>query len=115
MLSNLVSNAIQHGARDMPVAVAVNGLTDEVELHVHNSGRPIPPAARATLFEPLRQSPPTGEDKYVGSSGLGLGLYIAREIAVAHGGSIELESNEAHGTTFTARLPRQTRIERRRT
>jgi hypothetical protein len=47
-------------------------------------------------------------DRHSGSSGLGLGLYIAREIAVAHGGSLNGISTEEDGTTFTARLHRQT-------
>jgi len=64
------------------------------------------PEARATLFDPLKQSSQAGTDRHTGSSGLGLGLYIAKEIAVAHGGSIEVVSTEHDGTSFLVKLPR---------
>lgn len=113
MMSNLVSNAIHHGARDMPISVTVMGAADAIELRVNNGGQPIATDAVGTLFEPLSKSAKASEDRHLGSSGLGLGLYIAREIALAHGGSIEVESNEVDGTTFIAKLPRTGRIERR--
>lgn len=110
MASNLVSNAIQHGDDDRPVSVDVIGEADAIELRVHNTGPAIPPDVRGTLFEPLRQVASAVEDPHSGSSGLGLGLYIAREIALAHGGSIKVVSSETDGTTFIASVPRQNRI-----
>lgn len=107
MVSNLLRNAIQHGNPDLPVTVTVSGNPDDVTVEVHNQGRPIRPESRETLFEPMGQTKDMGGDRHSGSSGLGLGLYIAREIAVAHGGSLDVVSTEADGTTFIARLRRQ--------
>lgn len=106
MVSNLVRNAIQHGAPELDVTVRARSGPGEVTIEVHNKGRPIRPQSRATLFEPLAQAKDVGGDRHSGSSGLGLGLYIAREIAVAHGGSIDVVSSEQDGTMFTARLHR---------
>ena len=111
MLSNLVANAVQHGEGSRPVSVRVNGEADTVIVQVQNDGPPISPEAQKTLFSPLRQVPPGG--LRTGSSGLGLGLYITREIAVAHGGSVEVSSGE-EGTTFLVRLPRTTSTQRTR-
>ena len=106
MLSNLVENAVRYGAADRPVKVSALGRPDEVVLSVHNEGAPIPEATRHRLFEPLAR----GEESPVtrGRAGsMGLGLYIVRIIAEAHGGSVDVESTSAKGTTFTARLPRK--------
>lgn len=105
MLSNLTSNAVQHGQLGEPVTVGVSGDGDAVSVQVFNQGPPISQERLNTLFTPLRQAPAGQADRLTGSSGLGLGLYIAREIAVAHGGSIEVTSDEK-GTTFCVRLPR---------
>jgi hypothetical protein len=110
LLSNLVSNAIQHGEPDAPVNVGVRGGSDAVVLRVHNLGPPIAPDAVGVLFEPLMRAMVQEVERREGSSGLGLGLYIAHRIAVAHGGSIEVASSAAAGTTFTVRLPRRTRV-----
>jgi signal transduction histidine kinase len=101
-LSNLVGNALKHGSPDAPVRVAWEGHAGEVTVSVHNEGPPVPEAVRAHLFEPFRQ----GTEAGARASGVGLGLYIAGEIARAHGGSIEVRSGAREGTTFTLRLPR---------
>ena len=106
MVSNLVSNAIQHGDPELPVTVTVKGGPNDVTIKVHNKGRPIRAESLGKLFEPLAQTKDFGGDRHSGSSGLGLGLYIAREIAIAHGGSIDVASSEQDGTMFTARLHR---------
>jgi signal transduction histidine kinase len=108
MMTNLVSNAVQHGDPDLPIRVSIRDEGDAVAIQVHNYGGSIPPGTRGTLFEPLKQTPRSGTDRHKGSSGLGLGLYIAKEIAVAHGGSIAVESTEQDGTSFAVRLPRDT-------
>jgi signal transduction histidine kinase len=106
MISNLVENGIRHGARDSPVAVTARGEEKQVVLTVRSQGDPIPHAAQQSLFEPMsRAAYASGGDRKAG--GLGLGLYIARAIAVAHGGSIELASSGKEGTTFTVCLPRR--------
>ncbi len=101
VLSNLGGNAVQHGA-EAPVTVTVSGAPDAVSLSVHNSGPPIPAECVDTLFDAFRG----GTRTPAGSSGLGLGLYITREIVRAHGGSILVRSSGTLGTTFTVVLPR---------
>lgn len=106
MVSNLVRNAIQHGDVARPVAVTVKGRPDNVTIEVHNEGTPIPAETMGRLFEPLGQSKDVGGNRHSGSSGLGLGLYIARQIAVAHGGTLDVVSSQGDGTRFTAWLHR---------
>ncbi len=106
-LSNLVVNALKHGARDdRPVTLGWDGTAPrEIAFRVRNRGPPIPEAIRSHLFEPFREGArPAGR-----ASGVGLGLYIAREIARAHGGSVEGRSDDDGTTTFTLRLPRSGR------
>jgi signal transduction histidine kinase len=107
VVSNLVENALRHGAADVEVRVTVEGDAHAVALSVHNGGSPVPAGLAPVLFDPFRR----GDGDAARSSGLGLGLYIAREIAVAHGGTIDFASSEAEGTTFTLRLPRAARID----
>jgi signal transduction histidine kinase/FixJ family two-component response regulator len=105
LLSNLAANACQHGEPGHPVDILLDGTRpDVVRIEVHNSGA-IPPDLLPTVFEPLRQSgDPHG--KRGGSSGLGLGLYITQQIALAHGGTIRIASTQPDGTCFTVELPR---------
>ena len=103
MLSNLVANAIQYGAAQEPVRVFIDGRDGEVEVRVHNTGNPIPTDVMPTLFEPFRRG---RSAKQGPGNNLGLGLYIAQEIAIAHGARLEVMSTQAEGTTFVARLPR---------
>lgn len=106
MVSNLVRNAIQHGHPERGVTVTVKGGLNDVAIDVHNEGNPIPATARAALFEAMANARDVGGNRHSGSSGLGLGLYIARQIAAAHGGSIDVVSSQQEGTRFTARLHR---------
>lgn len=102
--SNLIGNAVDYSPTDAEVQVSVSDEGEEVVLEVHNLGPPIPPDELSTIFEPFhRGSTPA---RGLPSNGLGLGLFIAREIVRAHGGRIEVESDAARGTTFTTRLPR---------
>lgn len=105
LLSNVVVNALRHGAADRPVSIAWAADGDTVTIRVHNWGAPIPQELRAHLFEPFRRgAQPSGR---AATGGLGLGLYIAHEIARAHGGEISFTSTDAEGTAFTVRLPRR--------
>ncbi|HKR47419.1 MAG TPA: ATP-binding protein, partial [Paraburkholderia sp.] len=104
LLGNLVLNAIRYGAQNTPVRVIVTGDVAHVRIDVSNSGAAIEPATLARLFDPLERGRDRQDhDESAGS--LGLGLYIAREIARAHHGAIETRSNESE-TTFSVSLPR---------
>ncbi|HYO57498.1 HAMP domain-containing sensor histidine kinase [Archangium sp.] len=111
VVTNLTSNALKYGRPGTPVTVRTRGDGDQVELEVQNQGTPIPPEARERLFEPLQRA--TSQADTSGRS-VGLGLYIVKHIVDAHGGTIEVTSTEAEGTTFTVRLPRQARLEETR-
>jgi signal transduction histidine kinase len=109
VLSNLVRNAIQHGSTDDPITVVAKDCGHEVSLEVHNRGPPIPPNALTTIFEPMVRHA-ADEQK---NTGLGLGLYIAWQIVLAHGGTLNATSTAAAGTTFSVRLPRLFRAPQR--
>ena len=103
VLSNLVGNALQHGDADQPISVLAQGHGEEVALAIHNAGLPIPAGALRSIFEPNVRNV---QDPTKAPTGLGLGLYIAKELVTAHGGSLTVASTHADGTTFTVRLPR---------
>ena len=106
-LSNLLSNAVQHGSRQSPVTLTAAGEADAIVLKVRNSGDPIPSDALQAIFEPLVRAPNADSEVNERSkTSLGLGLFIVREIVLAHGGTISVESSAAAGTVFTVRLPR---------
>lgn len=103
VLSNLVLNAMKYGQRESPVRVRLSGENEWVRFEVINAGT-FAGADVERLFEPLRRGvnsalAPNSDDS------LGLGLYIAREIARAHGGRISIEPHPAT-TVFTVTLPR---------
>jgi len=102
VVSNLVGNALQHGEGKTPVHVLATGRDNQVVLEINNAGPPIPAAALASIFEPM-VSGAGGDHK---STHLGLGLYIAREIVIAHGGTVAVTSTKQAGTTFKVTLPR---------
>ncbi len=107
LLTNLLNNALIHGNPHSAVSLETMGATEAVSIEVHNEGPPIPPASRAALFEPLYQIPSElSEQTRAGSSGLRLGLYITRQIAIAHGGDISVTSSPESGTRFKVDLPR---------
>jgi PAS domain S-box-containing protein len=95
-ISNLLTNAIQHG--ESPFVVRVRAVANDVVLQVSNRGRPISPEAIAEVFEPFSQSTST--------TGLGLGLFIVKEIVTAHGGTIQVRSSVEDGTIFTSTWPK---------
>lgn len=105
VISNLVANALQHGSEDAPVTLVAKPHGDDVVVRVHNEGSPISANALKTIFEPMVRLP-AEKAADANPTGLGLGLYIAREIVTAHGGTIGVTSTE-EGTTFTVRLPRR--------
>ena len=104
VLSNLVVNAIKYGTDDTPVHVALNGDAEQFVFEVRNKGPAIDRAALQTIFDPLRRAL-RPDARYKGGDSLGLGLYIARQIVEAHGGGIDVRSDETQ-TVFAVRVPR---------
>lgn len=99
LFANLLSNALAYGDEGKPVKITARTTGRTFVLSVSNAGACIPPERLDTLFKPFVRGDGKGS-----SAGLGLGLYIASEIAQAHGGRIEAAS-DTHGTTFTFRMP----------
>ena len=99
LTSNLVGNALTHGAPGVPVEVEARTGEGVFMLTVTNGGVPIPPEARAHLFQPFFRG-----DMRPSQQGLGLGLFIVSEIAKAHGGAMEVLSDDQL-TSFTFTMP----------
>lgn len=109
VVSNLAANALQYSTAAVDVVAWEDG--EEVVLAIHNEGPAIPKSTLKDLFEPMmRTSEPGGDGNPLG---LGLGLYIAREIVTAHEGTVEVTSSEKEGTTFTVTLPHRPAPKRR--
>ena len=100
MLSNLLGNAIKHGAKDIPILVEARISGADFVLSVTNGGAAIAPESLVKVFEPYWRPPES-----VAGGGLGLGLFICKQIADAHGGEIRVSSSSIDGTQFMARLP----------
>lgn len=103
---NLLVNAAQYRAKGTNVVLDVAGELNDVVLSVTNLVPGIPAESFKTIFSALVQLPVEGEQPGRPRTSLGLGLFIARETALAHGGSIDVSSTDAAGTTFTVRIPR---------
>ncbi|MFL5355546.1 PAS domain-containing protein [Archangium sp.] len=103
VLGNLVGNALQHSPPDTQVRVSCRGEAGEVLFEVHNEGEAIENAVLPGLFEPFRRGRHAGS----GAGSVGLGLYITRQLVLAHGGGITVSSRAGEGTRFTVRLPRR--------
>jgi signal transduction histidine kinase len=107
LFSNLLNNAAQYRADTHPVTLTAQGELDTVTVQVRNQGPVIPAQSLQAIFDPLVQlSVEEGKQEGAPSSSLGLGLFIAREITSAHGGTITAESNGDSGTVFTVTLSR---------
>jgi sigma-B regulation protein RsbU (phosphoserine phosphatase) len=99
LASNLLTNALTHGSTDKPVRFEASTADGEFRLSVANAGDPIPPEVIARLFHPFFRGATRSS-----RNGLGLGLYIASEIAKAHGGTLEVTSTPEE-TRFTFTMP----------
>lgn len=108
LMSNLVRNAIQHGEPRSPIALRIAAGETDIVIEIANRGIPIPPAILPFIFDAFRQG---RTDHAHRSGGLGLGLFIAQEIARSHGGLITVTSSESEGTTFRVRLPRRAAVD----
>ena len=105
VFSNLLNNAMQYGSYSSPVHVRLSGDAGAVTVAVGNDGTPIPPDKIRMIFDPLKRVSADDEGSpTVGN--LGLGLYITKEVVIAHGGTIDVTSSEMEGTIFTAHFPR---------
>ncbi|HEV7610607.1 MAG TPA: GAF domain-containing sensor histidine kinase [Steroidobacteraceae bacterium] len=98
--SNLIGNALTHGAPQSPVKIFAHTDENEFVLEVWNDGLPIPPESVSKIFEPFWRNSTSGSRQ-----GLGLGLHICSQIVRAHKGKLSVTSTQADGTRFTARLP----------
>ena len=102
VITNLVGNAIKFTPRGGAIKVLLAEAGDRVELSVEDTGLGIPAAALPTIFDPYRRA-------HRGLRGTGLGLAVAKGMVEAHGGTIEVESEEGKGSCFTVSLPRASR------
>jgi len=107
VVTNLVTNAIKYGAGS-PIDISVERVDGAAELRVRDRGIGIPLPDQQRIFERFERAAPASH-----YGGLGLGLYISREIALAHGGSIQVQSEPGQGATFRVRLPLAARPWRR--
>lgn len=104
MITNLVSNAVAHGT-EKSIQLTLRGNPGRVVIEVRNWGAPIPSEAIPTLFNPLVRL--AKEEALRPQGSVGLGLYICREIAHAHGGTIRVESSLTEGTAFIVEIPKK--------
>jgi PAS domain S-box-containing protein len=100
-LVNLLTNAVRYGTPGTDVTLSWRGHADRKVIAVHNLGTPIPPHLLAQIFEPFKRGDLAGNTW----GGVGLGLYIVKQIVAAHGGSVAVRSTEGEGTTFEVTLP----------
>jgi PAS domain S-box-containing protein len=103
VFSNLVGNALAYGDPAKPVVVRARVEGRFVVVEVHNDGPPIPEDLQGAIFDPFRRGQ---QDSHSSKrAGLGLGLYISKEVTLAHGGDITVRSTATEGTTFQVTLP----------
>ena len=100
LVSNLLANAVRYGDRSKPIVLEARVERDQFHLGVVNQGDPIPEAAREKLFMPFQRGEVSNREK-----GLGLGLFIVREIAQAHGGEVRVFSDRSE-TRFQLTIPK---------
>lgn len=100
LFSNLLANALSYGAHDQPIRIVARTEINLFEMSISNAGDPISPAALQRMFQPFARGAVKPNQQ-----GLGLGLYIASEIAGAHGGTLTVTSTDAE-TSFTFKMPR---------
>ena len=104
LLVNLMFNAAQYGSPGEPVRVVARRRGTAVRVQVNNRGPAIPAASLREIFKPLVQLTVASGDTRPKSS-MGLGLFVAREIALAHGGTLDACSDDGAGTTFEVTVP----------
>lgn len=100
VLTNLVDNAVKYVPAGSPIAVDIRGTGDGIEIVVADAGPGIAPADRERIFEPFYRG-----DSDSGASGMGLGLYVSRQIVEQHGGTLSAVFPKAGGTRMVVALP----------
>ncbi|MDF3024778.1 MAG: Sensor histidine kinase [Alphaproteobacteria bacterium] len=105
VLSNLVGNAVQHGDAQQPITITVDQSGTATTIAVHNAGTPIPAETLPRIFDAFVQGLEKRKNNNGNAASLGLGLYIAHQIVIAHGGEITVSSAADTGTTFLITLP----------
>jgi sigma-B regulation protein RsbU (phosphoserine phosphatase) len=92
---------VAHGDLLQPITITSQLESEKAIVSVHNHGAAIPPSLMPELFEPMTRGAETGSNR----RSVGLGLYIVKEIAKAHGGQVSASSSEEDGTVFTVCFP----------
>ena len=106
VITNLLSNAIKYSSEASPIRVALERGPEHVTISVADRGIGMSSGDIPTIFDPFRRT----ESSRRTASGVGLGLFVARRIVRAHGGSIEVESAPGSGTTFRVVLPKTAKL-----
>lgn len=106
VFSNLLGNAIQHGDTASPIEVNLSASKKSIMIKITNNGNAIPASKIKHIFDPLVRHEQNEHVDFSKKTSLGLGLYIAREIVLAHNGTLGVISSKAKGTTFEITLPR---------
>jgi hypothetical protein len=104
LVDNLIGNAVKYGSIDKPITISIEDKKDAVAIKVHNWGNPIPPSKQEQIFKFMGSAK---RNKKSASASWGMGLTLTQIVAEAHGGDINLESDEKTGTTFTVNLIKQ--------
>lgn len=106
LVTNLLINAAQYSTKGTEVVLEASGHDDAITIKVKNVGPVIPKESLDSIFQPLVQLDPDTDDDARPKTSLGLGLFIARDIVMAHDGAMSVSSTATEGTIFTARFPR---------
>jgi signal transduction histidine kinase len=101
-LENLISNALKYGERDKPVTIRYTSEHGRLQLSVHNHGDSIPADQLEAVFQVFRRAKAAKEGD---TQGWGIGLPFVRSVVERHGGSIDVDSSEERGTTFSINMP----------
>lgn len=107
VISNLIGNAFQYGSQADAVILKAYSNGAEVMISVNNQGEVIPDDKLQSIFDPLMRFADFDHTNPKRDTNLGIGLFIAREVAEAHGGAIDVTSSSVSGTTFVLRLPQK--------
>ena len=106
VIMNLLANAAQYRQAGTAVHAALHGDHDFVSISIANQGKSIPPESLKTIFSAMVQLPVDDDSPGRPTTSMGLGLFVAREITLAHGGTIDVTSTTSRGTVFAMKLPK---------